>query len=68
MSFSGAGGVLLLSAFGLGFDSEDAAGLVIALELKLFGGKKPIAIGILNMISSAMPSCCRFSWISVWIN
>lgn len=46
VSFSGAGGVLLLSAFGLGFDSEDAAGLVIALELKLFGGKKPIAIGI----------------------
>ena len=48
VSFSGAGSVLLLTAFGLGFESPDAAGLIIALELKLFGGKKPIAIGILE--------------------
>lgn len=48
VSFSGAGSVLLLTAFGLGFESPNAAGLIIALELKLFGGKKPIAIGILE--------------------
>lgn len=48
VSFTGAGNTLLLTAFGLGFDSPDAAGLVIALELKLFGGKKPIAIGVLE--------------------
>ncbi len=46
VSFSGAGSVLLLTAFGLGFEAPDAAGLVIALELKLFGGETPIAIGI----------------------
>lgn len=46
ISFTGCGDVCRLTAFGLGFDSEDAAGLVIVLELKLFGGDKPLALGI----------------------
>lgn len=46
ISFTGCGDICLLQAFGLGFDSEKEAGLVIVLELKLLGGDKPIALGI----------------------
>lgn len=46
VSFLGCGGVCLLEAFGLGFDSEDESGLVIALEVFLLGSRKPMALGV----------------------
>ncbi|HSM06184.1 MAG TPA: hypothetical protein VK858_16310, partial [Longimicrobiales bacterium] len=46
LSFTGAGDVFQLKAFGLGFDSPDSAGLVIVVEFGMFGSKKPIALGV----------------------
>lgn len=46
ISFPGAGDNCKLVAFGLGFDSEDAAGLVIVVEFFLLSANKPLALGI----------------------
>ncbi|MGZ5474268.1 MAG: hypothetical protein ACXWG4_09945, partial [Thermoanaerobaculia bacterium] len=46
ISFTGCGAVFQLKAFGLGFDSPDADGLIIVIEFGMFGSKKPLALGI----------------------
>ncbi|MDP5218554.1 hypothetical protein Q5Y75_15100 [Ruegeria sp. 2205SS24-7] len=46
IGFPGVGDNCKLVAFGLGFDSEEAAGLVIVVEFFLFKAKKPLALGI----------------------
>ncbi len=46
ISFTGCGAVFQLKAFGLGFDSPDAAGLIIVIEFGMFGSKSPLALGI----------------------
>ena len=46
IGFPGAGDNCKLVAFGLGFDSEEAAGLVIVVEFYLFSASKPLALGI----------------------
>lgn len=46
VSFTGCGELCLASAFALGFEGAEESGLIVVLELKLLGGKKPIAIGI----------------------
>ena len=46
LSITGAGSVFQLKAFGLGFDSPDAAGLIIVVEFGMFGSKKPLALGV----------------------
>lgn len=46
ISFTGAGDVFQLKAFGAGFDSPDAAGLIVVIEFGMFGAKKPLALGV----------------------
>lgn len=46
LSITGCGAVFQLKAFGLGFDSPDAAGLIIVVEFGMFGSKKPLALGV----------------------
>ena len=46
LSITGCGSVFQLKAFGLGFDSPDAAGLIIVVEFGMFGSKKPLALGV----------------------
>ena len=48
ISFTGAGEVFQLKAFGVGFDSPDAAGLIIAVEFGMFESKKPLALGVVE--------------------
>jgi hypothetical protein len=46
VSITGAGKVFELKAFGLGFDSPNAAGLIIVVEFAMFGAKTPLAVGV----------------------
>jgi hypothetical protein len=46
ISFTGAGEVFQLKAFGAGFDSPDASGLVIVVEFGMFESEKPLALGV----------------------
>lgn len=46
LSFTGAGSVFQLKAFGAGFDTPDGAGLIIVVEFGMFGSKKPLALGV----------------------
>ncbi len=46
VSFTGAGSVFQLKAFGAGFDTPDGAGLIIVVEFGMFGSKKPLALGV----------------------
>ena len=48
VSIIGCGSAVKLRAFGAGFDSPAAAGLVVVVELKMFGAKKPIAVGVIE--------------------
>lgn len=46
LSITGAGSVFQLKAFGAGFDSPGASGLIIVIEFGMFGSKKPLALGV----------------------
>lgn len=46
VSITGGGSVFQLKAFGAGFDSPTAAGLIIVVEFGMFGSKKPLALGV----------------------
>ncbi len=46
VSITGCGSVFQLKAFGAGFDSPTAAGLVVVVEFGMFGSKKPLATGV----------------------
>jgi hypothetical protein len=46
VSITGAGKVFQLKAFGVGFDSPTATGLIIVVEFAMFGAKKPLALGV----------------------
>ena len=46
LSITGAGSVFQLKAFGAGFDSPSAAGLIVVIEFGMFGSKKPLALGV----------------------
>ena len=46
VSIIGCGSAVKLKAFGAGFDSPAATGLVVVVELNMFGAKKPIAVGV----------------------
>lgn len=48
VSFVGCGELCLASAFALGFEGAEKSGLIVVLELKILGGDKPIAIGIIE--------------------
>lgn len=46
VSITGCGSVVKLKAFGAGFDSPTASGLVVVVEFGLFDVKKPLAVGV----------------------
>jgi hypothetical protein len=46
ISITGGGSVFQLKAFGAGFDSPQAAGLIIVVEFGMFESKKPLALGV----------------------
>lgn len=46
ISITGGGSVFQLKAFGAGFDSPKASGLIIVIEFGMFGAKKPLALGV----------------------
>ena len=46
VSIIGCGSVFQIRAFGAGFDSPTASGLVVVVEFGMFGSKKPIALGV----------------------
>ena len=46
LTITGADSVFQLKAFGAGFSSPTAAGLIIVIEFGMFGSKKPLALGV----------------------
>ncbi|MGV3708055.1 MAG: hypothetical protein ACO1Q7_04380 [Gemmatimonas sp.] len=46
ISVTGGGNVFQITAFGAGFDSPDASGLIIVVDFGMFGSKKPLATGV----------------------
>lgn len=46
VSITGAGSVFGIKAFGAGFDSPTASGLVIVVEFSMFESEKPLALGV----------------------
>ncbi|MEU1520113.1 hypothetical protein ABZ490_49770 [Streptomyces sp. NPDC005811] len=46
VSITGAGSLIKIRAFGAGFDSPSVSGLIIVIELQMFGAETPIAVGV----------------------
>ena len=46
LSITGCGSVIELRAFGAGFDSPSAAGLIIVIEISLLKSEKPVALAV----------------------
>ena len=46
VSITGGGSVFQIKAFGAGFDSPAASGLIIVVEFGMFEAKKPLALGV----------------------